>query len=174
MRFCTNLCVTLLALTLMSGCGFGKIRGLDGPPEGAPPEYRLGWEHGCQSGFTTFSNDFYKKFYTFKQDVKMMKNVIYARAWNDSYAYCRSFINRYLTDGLLWGPGFQGINNNLFDGTADLRGRLPFSQDDGFGNFFHGGMDTPGWGSMAWGADAPCQGDWLGRKPDGCGWMGYE
>ncbi len=62
----------------------------------APPEWKLGWQHGCESGLSSFGNNYFKTMYKFKQDVTMVNNEYYFKGWNDSYNYCRSVVNRGL------------------------------------------------------------------------------
>lgn len=57
-------------------------------PEGTP-EFRKGWEDGCETGMGAYGNDTYKMIYTYKQDFTLIDNPEYYRAWKDAYTYCR-------------------------------------------------------------------------------------
>ncbi len=147
-------------------------------PKNAPPEYRLGWEHGCKSGFVAYGNAYYKSLYDFTQDVEKMKNLTYSRAWTDSYHYCRAYVNRLLAgysfrkrkDGDA--PAvFSNSRINFLRPTEDTRDDAVIKKKGlGFGIF--DGVDSPGWGSQAWGSDVSCQQDWLGATSKDCGGWG--
>ncbi len=57
-------------------------------PEG-PPEYRLGWEDGCDSGLSAQSTGIYKLMYGFKKRPEMAASDLYKQGWNEGFAYCR-------------------------------------------------------------------------------------
>lgn len=57
-------------------------------PDG-PPEYRLGWEDGCDSGLSAQSTGFYKLIYGFKKRPEMAASDLYKQGWNEGFAYCR-------------------------------------------------------------------------------------
>jgi len=104
------------------------------PPEDAPEEYKAGYLDGCESGLSVYGNDVYKAIYSFKQDIEMMKNRTYYKAWNDALNFCRSRANRALTDGAMDLGGF---------GIYDLRNRKVI-EGGGMG-LGQGGINTPGW-----------------------------
>lgn len=175
--------LTLMVLGfLLSACGdFKPVSNIyDLPyasPPNAPPEYKKGWEDGCKSGFSAYGNDVMKTFYHFQQDINSMRNTSYVKAWSDSFNYCRSFVNR-----LQGGSGkkvaldeapaaISGKGMNI-RATYDQRGRFPL-QEPGLNVPLFEGMELPGWGTSGWGKNVPCSTDWLGRMPEGCGWMGY-
>ena len=54
-----------------------------------PPEYRLGWEDGCDSGLSAQGGFIYKYTYGFKKRPEMSNNTMYTTAWNEGFAYCR-------------------------------------------------------------------------------------
>ena len=50
-------------------------------------DYRKGFLDGCETGMATgFANDYYKTFYKYKKDKKMIKenNKRYLRAWSSA------------------------------------------------------------------------------------------
>ena len=56
---------------------------------GAPPEYRLGWEDGCDSGLSAEGGWHYKLMYGFKKRTEMAMNEQYKQGWNEGFTYCR-------------------------------------------------------------------------------------
>ncbi len=161
-----NMMVVMVAFALV-GCNpirpwpAGLVKEM---PVDAPEEYKLGWKDGCESGFASYGNDYYKTFYKFHYDMELMRtNKLYMRIWKDSYKHCRSHVNRHLNDGWFWGEGWDGDNENSpFDG-GSIRNRLSTLQGPGLPPIFSP-LSTPGWGPQAWGAQVP-EGDWLGREP---------
>ena len=61
-------------------------------PENAPETYKIGWQHGCESGLTVKSNDFYKSFYRLRQDINLLHDPYYYNAWKSSFDYCRAYV----------------------------------------------------------------------------------
>ena len=68
--------------------GMGKV------PDGHPI-FQAGWNDGCETGLGTMSSNFYKTFYKYKQDPKMIMNKMYYQAWKDAYTYCRQYMFRW-------------------------------------------------------------------------------
>ncbi|MDB2550357.1 hypothetical protein N9X24_00645 [Rickettsiales bacterium] len=56
----------------------------------ADPDFKLGWDHGCETGAATGSNTFYKMFYeSNKQDGwKLANSPTYGKAWKYGFWYC--------------------------------------------------------------------------------------
>ncbi len=55
-----------------------------------PPEYRLGWEDGCDSGISAEdAGPIYKMALGFKRRAEMAENEQYKRGWNEGFSYCR-------------------------------------------------------------------------------------
>lgn len=69
--------------------------GIGETPDG-PPEFRKGWEDGCDTGIGVYGDDRYKFAYTFKQDLNLLKNPAYYRAWRDAYTYCRWYAENWV------------------------------------------------------------------------------
>lgn len=152
--------VLVLVLVFMVGC---KPRPwtMAHAPEDATPEFKMGWNDGCESGLAAYGNDVYKAAYEFKQNIEMINHPLYFRAWTDGYQYCRSYINRFLNDGYWGGAGF--------DQTVNLRNR-DTSLGPGLGiadGIFREdgeyGRDIFGFNANFWGEEG---GDWLGRSPE--------
>src|ERR1700743_1612287 len=57
------------------------------PP--GPPEYKLGWEDGCDSGLSAEGGWDYKLMYGFKKRPEMENSEQYKAGWNDGFSYCR-------------------------------------------------------------------------------------
>jgi hypothetical protein len=55
----------------------------------APPQYRLGWEDGCDSGLSSEGGWTYKMTYGYKKRPEMAANEQYKQAWNEGFSYCR-------------------------------------------------------------------------------------
>lgn len=172
------LCFSLIGCKSL-GSGFAWMYGLPyDTPKNAPPEWKLGWEHGCKSGYSAYGADFHKSIYSFTQDVKMIQNADYSKAWTDGFNYCRAFINRYLA-----GESFSNVPDGEYSKifstrNFNLKGFNLRNEKDvvskGLGLGIFDGVDPPGWGEWKWGGDVSCEHDWLGRMPKGCGWMGYD
>lgn len=141
--------------------------------ESAPPEWKLGWQHGCESGFSAYGNNYYKTLYKFHQDVSMVKNEYYFKAWNDGFNFCRAYINRNLSGDY---KSYEAVPSLLSPNNLDItqgkrRDDSPVVKQSVFGGggkaeegLFHDmfNVKTPGFGSTAWGASVnKC--DWLNR-----------
>lgn len=151
--------MTIGVLMALSACTFSKNRiamtpaEMSAPPSVGPIEYRLGWEHGCKSGLGAFGSDIQRVVYKFTMDLDFAQNKTYMRAWRDAFRYCRSFMNREMRDGYFYGEG--GPKSDARNKAAVTRGEAPA---------LWRGLDIPGWGESAWGA----------QVDDKFGYMGYE
>jgi hypothetical protein len=111
-------CISLLLLLV--GCSWQTafrprpITMPKGPPENAPELYKKGWNDGCETGMSEFATTFYKSFYRFKQDFKLVENPEYYEAWKDSYTYCRHQVYKWA-----WDP-MTVTGNKLFQDTTPL------------------------------------------------------
>lgn len=159
--------IMITMILVLAGCNparpwpVGLIREM---PKDSPIEYQLAWKDGCESGFASYGNDYYKTFYKFHYDPHLMeKSKLYLRMWKDSYKHCRSYINREFNDGWFWGGGWSGSNSNSPFLPGSIRDGLSTEQGPGLPPIFQP-LDTPGWGKWAWGGAVP-KGDWLGRDP---------
>lgn len=139
-------CFLLIFIIFLASCSLSDTPDILKPmpwlfkqvPENAPNKYKEGWKHGCESGLASMTNSYFKSFYKFRQNKKLITNKSYYKAWKDTYDFCRHYAygtirqadNRYrlphqqprflatfmgtrniLDYGLLqmWGPG----GNNL-------------------------------------------------------------
>lgn len=66
-------------------------------PDG-PPNFKKGWEDGCETGMATESNTFYKSYYKFKQDPYMVTDPVYFDTWVDAFRYCRDYVDKWTFD----------------------------------------------------------------------------
>ncbi len=174
MRKINIILVALFILPLMlSGCMEilkPKPLFVGGPAENAPPEYKQGWADGCESGYSAYGELYYKTFYKFKQDSKMIDNPTYYKAWIDSFNYCRSYINRYMADGMWFGKGFDKSDDpNVFNSTG-LNDDNAVESKWGLSFGVFEGYSLPGWGGI--GYDGGNDSDWLGRDEGATDWLG--
>lgn len=68
-------------------------------PSNADIIYKQGWEDGCNSGISTFSNEFYKTFYHYQVKEALMHRTNYQRAWETAYHYCRGYVYGIVKEG---------------------------------------------------------------------------
>jgi hypothetical protein len=66
-----------------------------------PPEYRLGWEDGCDSGISSKDTFLYKLLYGFRKRPEFGNNELYKTAWNEGYSYCGAGSDKIGN----WAPG---------------------------------------------------------------------
>jgi hypothetical protein len=76
----------LIALGTLCACRPTSLYFVD--PVG-PPEYKLGWEDGCDSGVSAQGGIVAKMIYGFKKRPEMSDNDQYKSAWNEGFTYCR-------------------------------------------------------------------------------------
>jgi len=57
------------------------------PP--GPPEYKLGWEDGCDTGLAAQGGMVAKAAYGFKKRPEYIDSSLYNTAWNEGFTYCR-------------------------------------------------------------------------------------
>lgn len=71
-----------------------------GPPERKDgKEYNTlyvdGWKHGCETGISANTNQWYKMYYEFRQDPYKAQNEIYYKGWKDAFNYCGRYIYQW-------------------------------------------------------------------------------
>jgi hypothetical protein len=54
-----------------------------------PPEYKLGWEDGCDTGLAASGSGVGKAIYGYKKRPELLDNQLYNTAWNEGFTYCR-------------------------------------------------------------------------------------
>jgi hypothetical protein len=77
------LCASLLAVSACRPTSLYFTR-----PQG-PPEYKLGWEDGCDTGVAASSSGIGKFAYGFKKRPEFGDNEVYKSAWNEGFTFCR-------------------------------------------------------------------------------------
>lgn len=70
--------------------------GLGGPPADAPEAYKKGWNDGCDTGLSEFAGSYYKSFYKFTQDVKMVDDPVYYQVWKAAEQYCKHYTYKWI------------------------------------------------------------------------------
>lgn len=78
----------ILALGLLALAGCRPSSTYFVKPSG-PPEYRLGWEDGCDTGVSAQGDFFDKMVFGFKKRPELGNNELYKQAWNEGFTYCR-------------------------------------------------------------------------------------
>lgn len=73
-------------LLVLAGCHPMWTYAVD--PSG-PPEYRLGWYDGCDSGLSAEGGWDYKLMFGFKKRPEMASSDQYKQGWNEGFTYCR-------------------------------------------------------------------------------------
>jgi len=59
-----------------------------------PPDYKLGWEDGCDSGLSAEDEGFmYRAVYGFKKRPEMLDNDNYGHGWREGFQYCRLMLD---------------------------------------------------------------------------------
>lgn len=91
LRVKTNRAVKLsliigFAALALSGCRPVWLLTVNPP---GPPEYKLGWEDGCDSGMSAEGGYAQKLMFGFKKRPEMAANDQYKQGWNEGFTYCR-------------------------------------------------------------------------------------
>ncbi len=75
----------------------------------ASPEFKQGWEDGCEVGMSAGSNTFYKMFYrsNASDGYKMTSSTDYKTAWGNAFWYCYRY-DHIKQDRPIWGSVFGG------------------------------------------------------------------
>lgn len=66
------------------------------------PEYKLGWEDGCDTGVSAESGFSYILAYGFKKRPELANNEQYKSAWNEGFTYCRFVTAGQAQKGDFW------------------------------------------------------------------------
>lgn len=110
--------VSILALLLSaSSCarGIGKIfpnrpdKDFQDTLKEASPEFKKGWEDGCEVGMSAGSNTFYKMYYRNNavDGYKMTGSSDYKTAWGNAFWFC--YRSDYIKQkSSIWGSFFSG------------------------------------------------------------------
>ena len=75
----------------------------------ASPDFKQGWEEGCESGMSAGSNTFYKIFYRSNaaDGWKMSNSSDYRTAWNNAFWFCYRY-DYFKQKSSIWGSFFSG------------------------------------------------------------------
>lgn len=79
----------LLLLSLLLGIGACRPPSLYFVQPSGPPEYKLGWEDGCDTGLAASGGAVGKATYGYKKRPELLDNTLYNTAWNEGFTYCR-------------------------------------------------------------------------------------
>lgn len=80
------LALVALLTTSASGC---KPLNLQMVSPAGPPEYKLGWEDGCDTGLSAEGGLDYKLMFGFKKRPELAASDQYKQGWNEGFTYCR-------------------------------------------------------------------------------------
>ena len=78
--------VAVVGVIALSGCRPLSLYAIE--PQG-PPEYKLGWEDGCDTGVAAQQPAIYKLAFGFKKRPEFYNSQLYQTAWNEGFSYCR-------------------------------------------------------------------------------------
>ena len=81
----------LVVLMLVAGCRPPSLYFVK--PAGTP-DYKLGWEDGCDTGLSAQQGGVAKALYGFKKRPEMADNTTYNSAWNEGFTYCRFSLDK--------------------------------------------------------------------------------
>lgn len=76
----------VLALLALAGCR--PVSTWFATPDG-PPEFKLGWEDGCDTGLSAQGSYIYRAVYGYKKRFEFSENEFYKNGWNEGFSYCR-------------------------------------------------------------------------------------
>ncbi len=107
----------LISTLLVTGCNREIARIFPNRPDTefaedlkkASPEFRQGWQDGCEVGMSAGSGTFYKMFYTNNKvdGYKMTSSSDYKTAWGNAFWYC--YRSDYVKQSSsIWGSTFGG------------------------------------------------------------------
>lgn len=96
----TSLAGLILVIGLLSACQNSKlnITGIPHPPTEGPQEYIIGWQQGCETGMTAYSNSYLRNQYQVRVNSQMMQNPHYQKGWEIGQTYCSYYISSYLSN----------------------------------------------------------------------------
>jgi hypothetical protein len=67
-----------------------------------PPEYKLGWQDGCDTGVSAQGGFSYIMAYGFKKRPELSNSEHYKAAWNEGFTYCRFVAAAQPQQGDFW------------------------------------------------------------------------
>lgn len=95
--------ISLILILLLTACGNftnpGRVMKKE-IPKNAPPDYKKGWEDGCESGLgSSYTNTWYKTFHSYRKDARLLNNQLYVVGWDDGNRYCRHYAGQWVRWG---------------------------------------------------------------------------
>ena len=130
----------LITLLVIPGCYNSglNIATMPKPPLIGPPEYIAGWEAGCETGMSSYSNSYYRTRYSAKVDGHMMNDANYNTGWDLGQRYCSYYTSTYLVNNELsyvsndeYSKSDLRADNNWFNLKSD--GFFSYEHNDNFG-----------------------------------------
>lgn len=115
----------LITLNLVSACQNPRLNTLGMPkaPTTGPQEYLTGWNEGCQTGMTTYSNSYLRTRYQTSVNGEMMQHPHYQKGWEVGQSYCSYYISTYLN------------NKEFFNNDLRSKNQWATLKSDGFFNY---------------------------------------
>lgn len=86
MRIGMVMCAGMMVAAGLMSCRPPSLYFTD--PSG-PPEYKLGWEDGCDTGLAAAGSMVERMAFGFKKRPELADNELYKTAWNEGFTYCR-------------------------------------------------------------------------------------
>ncbi len=99
-----SLVIFFMAASALSACRPASLYWVE--PEG-PAEYQLGWQDGCDTGYSANSSLWFKALYGYKKRPELGANDLYKQGWNEGFTYCRFAHEADQKNDGFWGP-FDG------------------------------------------------------------------
>lgn len=91
----------------------------EGPPN-SPPKFKQGWQEGCESGISAFSNNLQRYFYKFKQDSELTQDKEYYIGWKIGWEYCKRYAYHALDTEVIAGEAGDGLEALWPSVTTDM------------------------------------------------------
>ena len=79
----------IISLLILQSCSNAPLFMKEDQPGSA--EFKMGWNHGCDSVLATYGTLYNKMFHAFYQDYEMLSNPDYDTAWHEAFNYCRHY-----------------------------------------------------------------------------------
>jgi hypothetical protein len=104
--FMLSSCEALEPLNLWKPKTWGMTSELS---EEFPPKYRQGFKDGCETGNSAYGGAHYRNLgYKYTQDLTMINDPEYYKAWQNGYRYCRWYQWNFQRN---WNGGVQFMPN---------------------------------------------------------------
>ncbi len=110
MRFPPRILPIALSFLVLAGCRPFWLNQIDPP---GTPEYKLGWEDGCDTGISAEGGWEYKMTYGYKKRMEFATNDQYKQGWNEGFSYCRFSFAATKDDGV-WSDNMGWGQSNVW------------------------------------------------------------